>query len=107
MLSEIKACKFYLLFYCWSDCEWRQDYFVNLTSFGKFLLYVSAGIACAIYRTRAFMAFIFIAFMVCASDRTPNIESTGCVADENIQTCIVLNEKVASHNNINITFKKP
>ena len=45
--------------------------------------------------------------MVCASDRTPNIESTGCVADENIQTCIVLNEKVASHNNINITFKKP
>ena len=32
--------KFYSLFYRWS--EWRQDYSVNLTSFGEFLLSVSA-----------------------------------------------------------------
>ena len=36
-------CKFYLLFYCLS--EWRQNYFVNLTLFGKFLLYYVSAVS--------------------------------------------------------------
>ena len=48
--------KFYLLLYCWS--EWRHDYFVNLSSFGKFVLYVS-DVSC-VMRTNVLTAVQYI-----------------------------------------------